>query len=57
MPCLRTEFPVVTIKYDTADNDYPTLQWFSAASKRMIQRCKYKYQFNREKERGSLRFV
>ena len=43
MPRLRTEFPVVTIKYDTADNDYPTLQWFSAASKRMIQRCKHKY--------------
>jgi len=38
MPGLRTEFPIVSIPYDIADAQYPSLSWYSSATKRMIQR-------------------
>lgn len=39
IPILKTEFPVVCLPVNDVDNQYPQLNWFSYAAKRLIQRC------------------
>ena len=38
LPVLQEAFPVVRVPSSAVDDQYPTLQWFPFAARRMLQR-------------------